>query len=44
MAIRALNHIPIKEYRFFMELVKIYECLCDRTRLRLTRWSTVRDC
>ncbi len=31
----ALIYIPIKEYEFAMKLVKIYECLCDRTRLRL---------
>ena len=31
----ALKHIPAREYAPAMELVKIYECLCDRTRLRL---------
>ena len=25
----------MKEYDWLMELIKIYECLCDRTRLRL---------
>jgi ArsR family transcriptional regulator len=35
MAIRDLKHIPIKEYSLAMELVRIYECLCDRTRLRI---------
>ncbi|MEO7415015.1 MAG: metalloregulator ArsR/SmtB family transcription factor [Opitutaceae bacterium] len=28
-------HIPAKEYELGMELVKIYECLCDLTRLRV---------
>lgn len=28
-------HIPGKEYEWVMELVTIYECLCDVTRLRL---------
>jgi ArsR family transcriptional regulator len=30
-----LKYIPIKEYTFGMELIRIYECLCDRTRLRI---------
>jgi ArsR family transcriptional regulator, arsenate/arsenite/antimonite-responsive transcriptional repressor len=30
-----LIHIPGEEYGFGVELVKIYECLCDLTRLRL---------
>jgi ArsR family transcriptional regulator, arsenate/arsenite/antimonite-responsive transcriptional repressor len=30
-----LLHIPVEEYVFGVELVKIYECLCDVTRLRL---------
>jgi ArsR family transcriptional regulator, arsenate/arsenite/antimonite-responsive transcriptional repressor len=30
-----LKYIPVKEYSFGMNLVKIYECLCDRTRLRI---------
>ena len=30
-----MNNIPQEEYDSGMELVKIYECLCDRTRLRL---------
>lgn len=30
-----MNYIPIKEYGSGVELVKIYECLCDATRLRL---------
>ena len=34
-AIWGLKYIPMKEYRFGMELVRIYECLCDRTRLRI---------
>jgi ArsR family transcriptional regulator len=34
-AIRRLKYILIKEYSFPVELVKIYECLCDRTRLRI---------
>jgi ArsR family transcriptional regulator len=33
--ISSLFYIPIKEYRFGMRLVQIYECLCDPTRLRL---------
>ncbi len=28
-------YIPVKEYECRVELVKIYECLCDVTRLRL---------
>jgi ArsR family transcriptional regulator len=35
VAIWRLKYIPIKEYGYGMELVKIYECLCDRTRLRI---------
>jgi ArsR family transcriptional regulator len=34
-AIRRLKYILIKEYSFPVELVRIYECLCDRTRLRI---------
>ena len=30
-----LNYILLSEYGFAMELVQIYECLCDLTRLRL---------
>jgi ArsR family transcriptional regulator, arsenate/arsenite/antimonite-responsive transcriptional repressor len=30
-----LIHIPSKEYRNGVELIKIYECLCDLTRLRV---------
>jgi len=30
-----LNHILVEEYDCGVELIKIYECLCDRTRLRL---------
>lgn len=30
-----LIYIPKKEYTFGMELVQIYECLCDATRLRI---------
>ncbi len=30
-----MKYIPAKEYDFAMELVRIYECLCDVTRLRI---------
>jgi ArsR family transcriptional regulator len=30
-----LPHIPFGEYVFGVELLRIYECLCDRTRLRM---------
>ncbi len=30
-----MNHIPNEEYEFRVKLVKIYECLCDLTRLRV---------
>ena len=30
-----MKRIPVKEYGWRMELVQIYECLCDPTRLRL---------
>ena len=30
-----LKYIPLGEYEHGVELVKIYECLCDVTRLRL---------
>lgn len=30
-----LIYIPSKEYECGMDLVRIYECLCDETRLRL---------
>ena len=32
---KTLTYIPIKAYGFGMELIEIYACLCDRTRLRL---------
>jgi ArsR family transcriptional regulator len=32
---RRLTYIPYQVYRNTMELTKIYECLCDETRLRI---------
>jgi ArsR family transcriptional regulator len=32
---RGLNHIPHRVCDFSVELVEIYKCLCDQTRLRL---------
>jgi len=35
-----LIHIPKREYKLRVELVKIYECLCDATRLRILHLLT----
>lgn len=30
-----LNHIPASEYSCTLKLIRIYECFCDETRLRI---------